>query len=48
MHSIKKIAKEVGINYSTAKVIMKIFREEGRLEKKYKRSFKKKVFIFFF
>lgn len=41
------MAKEAGINYCTAKVIMRIFREEGRVEKKSK-NFQKNVLMFFF
>lgn len=41
------MAKEAGINYSTAKVIMRIFREEGRVEKKSKK-FEKRVLVLFF
>lgn len=32
--SIRKAAKEMGMNFSTAKAIIKIFREEGRILKK--------------
>lgn len=42
-----KIAKETGINYSSAKVILKIFRKEGRTVKKTKKIHKKQVHIFF-
>lgn len=47
IYVLKKIANEVGINYPIAKVIMKIFRQEGRIEKKPKKNFTNQVILMF-
>ncbi|CAD8066908.1 unnamed protein product [Paramecium sonneborni] len=39
--TIKSAAKELNINFSTAKAIMQIYRKEGRTQKKFKRENKK-------
>ncbi|CAD8059780.1 unnamed protein product [Paramecium primaurelia] len=39
--TIKSAAKELNINFSTAKAIMQIYRKEGRISKKIKRENKK-------
>lgn len=41
--TIKSAAKDLSINFSTAKAIMQIFRREGRITKKIVREIKQKT-----
>ena len=36
--NIKDVAKEMGVNISTCKAIIKVYQEEGRIGKKQKRN----------